>query len=106
MPNNRKIYFEKKIISKNEDLIKIKGHKITIKREDKIDKWISGNKFRKLKYIFLKLNKDKINKVLLFGGAFSNYLGALANLGIYMGSKLLALLEEENGKIKFFKIQH
>ena len=49
MPNNRKIYFEKKIISKNENLKKIKGHKITVKREDKIDKWISGNKFRKLK---------------------------------------------------------
>ena len=59
MPNNRKIYFEKKIISKNGNLKKIKGHKITLKREDKIDKWISGNKFRKLKYIFLKLNKDK-----------------------------------------------
>lgn len=91
MPNNRKIYFEKKIISKNGNLKKIKGHKITLKREDKIDKWISGNKFRKLKYIFLKLNKDKTNKVLSFGGAFSNHLGALAKAGNLYGVKTIGI---------------
>ena len=103
MPNNRKIYFEKKIISKNENLKKIKGHKIIVKREDKIDKCIFGNKFRKLKYIFLKLNKDKTNKVLSFGAAFSNHLGALAkarNLYRFKTIGIFNMIKKINGNEK------
>ena len=66
MPNIGKNFFKREIISRNEIPIHINGHKITIKREDEIDKWISGNKYRKLKYIFLNLNKNKINKLLSF----------------------------------------
>ena len=68
------MFFLKRIISENEWIVNLNNHKITIKREDKIDKWISGNKFRKLKYVFLKLIKERNKKILSFGGVFSNHL--------------------------------
>ncbi len=101
MPNIRKKIFEKKIISKNESPIEIKGHKITLKREDQIDKWISGNKFRKLKYTFLKLNKDKRNKLLSFGGAYSNHLSALAKAGNLYGIKTIGIIRGKEWENKY-----
>ena len=81
--------------------IEIKGHKITIKREDEIDKWISGNKFRKLKYIFLGLNKKKINKLLSFGGAYSNHLAALAKAGNLYNVKTIGIIRGKEWETKY-----
>ncbi len=52
-----------------------------IKREDLIHPFISGNKFRKLKYNLLKANEEKKTKLLTFGGAFSNHIAAVAYAG-------------------------
>jgi len=101
MPNIKKFFFEKKIISKNQGPIKIKGHKITLKREDKIDKWISGNKFRKLKYIFLELDKHKTNKLLSFGGAYSNHLSALAKAGNLYDIKTIGIIRGKEWENKY-----
>ena len=101
MPNIEKIFFKRKIISRNETPIEIKGHKITIKREDEIDKWISGNKFRKLKYIFLGLNKKKINKLLSFGGAYSNHLAALAKAGNLFNVKTIGIIRGKEWETKY-----
>ena len=101
MPNIEKIFFKRKIISRNETPIEIKGHKITIKREDEIDKWISGNKFRKLKYIFLGLNKKKINKLLSFGGAYSNHLAALAKAGNLYNVKTIGIIRGKEWETKY-----
>ena len=101
MPNIKKSFFERKIISRNEIPIEIKGHKITIKREDEIDKWISGNKFRKLKYIFLDLNKKKVNKLLSFGGAYSNHLVALAKAGNLYDVKTIGIIRGKEWKNKY-----
>lgn len=51
---------------------------ILIKRDDLIDPYISGNKWRKLKYVLKKT--IELNKVHLvtFGGAYSNHLVATA----------------------------
>ncbi len=49
-----------------------------IKREDLFHPKISGNKFRKLKYIFKEIIINKIPVVITFGGAFSNHLAATA----------------------------
>ena len=49
-----------------------------IKRDDLIDPYISGNKWRKLKYILQDaVEKDK-NHLVTFGGAYSNHLVATA----------------------------
>ena len=101
MPKIEKNFFKRKIISRNEIPIEIKGHKIIIKREDEIDKWISGNKFRKLKYIFLGLNKKKINKLLSFGGAYSNHLAALAKAGNLYNVKTIGIIRGKEWETKY-----
>ena len=52
-----------------------------IKREDLIHPFISGNKFRKLKYNLLQAKAEKKSKLLTFGGAFSNHIAAVAYAG-------------------------
>lgn len=52
-----------------------------IKREDLIHPFISGNKFRKLKYNLLQAKAEGKTKLLTFGGAFSNHIAAVAYAG-------------------------
>lgn len=52
-----------------------------IKREDNLHPYISGNKFRKLKYNILDAQKRGFKKVLTYGGAFSNHIAATAFAG-------------------------
>ncbi|WP_448635652.1 pyridoxal-phosphate dependent enzyme [Pedobacter panaciterrae] len=49
-----------------------------MKRDDLIDPYISGNKWRKLKYILKDVQKSNKNHIVTFGGAFSNHLVATA----------------------------
>ena len=43
--------------------------------------FISGNKYRKLKYNLIKAQEKGINTLLTFGGAFSNHIAATAYAG-------------------------
>ena len=43
---------------------------LTIKREDLIHPFVSGNKFRKLKYNLLQAKAENKTTLLTFGGAF------------------------------------
>jgi len=52
-----------------------------VKRDDLIDKEISGNKWRKLKYNLKQLDTSKFNGIASFGGAFSNHIAALSAAG-------------------------
>jgi 1-aminocyclopropane-1-carboxylate deaminase len=52
-----------------------------IKREDLIHPFISGNKFRKLKYNLLQAKAEGKSKLITFGGAFSNHIAAVAYAG-------------------------
>ena len=74
-----------------------------IKREDLIHPFISGNKFRKLKYNLIKANEEKKTKLLTFGGAFSNHIAAVAyagkennfeTIGIIRGEELESQISE------------
>ncbi|WP_371683005.1 1-aminocyclopropane-1-carboxylate deaminase/D-cysteine desulfhydrase [Flavobacterium sp. H122] len=49
-----------------------------IKREDLIHPYISGNKYRKLKYNLLDFESDGYDSLVTFGGAFSNHIAATA----------------------------
>lgn len=68
-----------------------------VKRDDLIDPVISGNKWRKLEYNFLKMKEFGKTGILTFGGAFSNHLIATAkathdaglqSIGIVRGEEL------------------
>ncbi|TKC04629.1 1-aminocyclopropane-1-carboxylate deaminase/D-cysteine desulfhydrase [Pedobacter polaris] len=51
---------------------------ISVKRDDLIDPYISGNKWRKLKYILKDVEAKKKTHLITFGGAYSNHLVATA----------------------------
>lgn len=53
---------------------------LDVKRDDLIDPYISGNKWRKLKYVLKLIHKQNKNHLVTFGGAFSNHLVATAAL--------------------------
>jgi 1-aminocyclopropane-1-carboxylate deaminase len=74
-----------------------KNIEVWVKRDDETHPAISGNKFRKLKYNLIKAEKLNKNKLLTFGGAFSNHIYALAaaanifnfeSVGIIRGDEL------------------
>ncbi len=57
------------------------GIELWLKREDLLHPFISGNKFRKLKYNLLEARESGFNKLLTFGGAHSNHIAAVAAAG-------------------------
>lgn len=54
------------------------GKTIYIKREDLIHPLLSGNKYRKLKFNLEDAIANNYEKIISFGGAFSNHIHALA----------------------------
>ncbi|WP_416346190.1 1-aminocyclopropane-1-carboxylate deaminase/D-cysteine desulfhydrase [Aquimarina sp. ERC-38] len=76
-------------------------HKITLTviREDCIDKEVSGNKFRKLKYNFKEAIKGNYKSILTFGGAYSNHIAAVAKAGNICNIPTIGVIRgEELGK--------
>ena len=69
--------------------------RIFIKRLDKTHKYISGNKWFKLKYNFLEAKKKKIRTIITFGGAFSNHIAATAFLGKKEGFNTIGIIRGE-----------
>ena len=77
--------------------IKIPHHAVElyIKREDKLHAFVSGNKYRKLKYNLLEAERLGYNTLLTFGGAFSNHIAAVASLGNHLGFKTIGVIRGE-----------
>ena len=75
----------------------LEDHKIKlfVKREDQIDAEVSGNKFRKLKYNFLKAEESHASKIISFGGAYSNHIAALAKAGKLCKISTLGIIRGE-----------
>ena len=77
------------------------GISLHIKREDLIHPFVSGNKFRKLKYNLLEAKTQNKDTLLTFGGAFSNHIAAVAYAGKDKGFKTIGIIrgDELRGKI-------
>jgi 1-aminocyclopropane-1-carboxylate deaminase len=69
--------------------------RLFIKREDLIHPFVSGNKFRKLKYNLAEAKKEKQTTLLTFGGAFSNHIAAVAAAGKLHGFKTIGIIRGE-----------
>ncbi|MEL4306556.1 1-aminocyclopropane-1-carboxylate deaminase/D-cysteine desulfhydrase [Joostella sp. CR20] len=69
--------------------------RLFIKREDLIHPFISGNKFRKLKYNLEEAKKQNQTTLLTFGGAFSNHIAATAYAGFEQGYKTIGIIRGE-----------
>ena len=81
--------------SVNQFLTSTDGFEITLKREDHLHPYVSGNKFRKLKYNLLLAQEAGHNTLLTFGGPFSNHLTATAAGGKIMGFKTIGVVRGE-----------
>lgn len=66
-----------------------------IKREDQIHPYISGNKFRKLKYNLHQAKAENKDTLLTFGGAFSNHILAVAAAGKEQKFKTIGIIRGE-----------
>lgn len=66
-----------------------------IKREDLLHPFISGNKYRKLKYNLMDAKQKGFNKLLTFGGAFSNHIAATAYAGKASNLKTIGIIRGE-----------
>ena len=86
---------------------------LSIKRDDLIDPFVSGNKFRKLKYNLIQAKAAGFGKILTFGGAFSNHIAAVAaasnthgfeSIGIIRGEELAQSIGQ-NPTLRFAQSQ-
>ncbi|CAH8285346.1 1-aminocyclopropane-1-carboxylate deaminase [Mariniflexile fucanivorans] len=68
------------------------GVEVYLKREDKIHAFVSGNKYRKLKYNLLEADKNGFKTLLTFGGAYSNHIAAAASAGNILGFKTIGVI--------------
>jgi 1-aminocyclopropane-1-carboxylate deaminase len=72
-----------------------RGIKVFIKRDDLIHPIISGNKWRKLKYLLLRAKAENKSHLVTFGGAFSNHLLATAAAAAKFGFKSTGFVRGE-----------
>jgi 1-aminocyclopropane-1-carboxylate deaminase len=86
-----------------------KSISLVIKREDLIHPFVSGNKFRKLKYNLLQAKAENQSTLLTFGGAYSNHIAAVAYAGKENGFQTIGIIRgdelgdkiESNPTLKF-----
>lgn len=79
----------------NEEQLTARGITLLVKRDDLIHPEVSGNKWRKLKYIIEHFRQSKNERVLTFGGAFSNHLLATASAGNQLGISSIGIVRGE-----------
>ncbi|MBA6154066.1 1-aminocyclopropane-1-carboxylate deaminase/D-cysteine desulfhydrase [Gelidibacter maritimus] len=70
-------------------------HYLSVKREDLIHPYISGNKYRKLKYNVAQAKEERRSTLLTFGGAFSNHIAAVAAVGKEFGFETIGVIRGE-----------
>ncbi|HEY0895938.1 MAG TPA: pyridoxal-phosphate dependent enzyme [Sphingobacteriaceae bacterium] len=79
----------------SDPLFETKGVRVFIKRDDMIHPFISGNKFRKLKYNLARARRLNKDHLVTFGGAYSNHLVATACAGARFGLRTTGFVRGE-----------
>ena len=78
-----------------EPFILERGIELYLKRDDLLHPIISGNKWRKLKYILEHALSCGTHTIISMGGAYSNHLHALAYAGKILGIKTVGMIRGE-----------
>lgn len=89
--------------------LEFNGSKFFIKRDDFTGSELSGNKVRKLEYIFKDLISKGYNRIITYGGEQSNHCRATAVAGLKLGLKTKLYLwgnesKEVTGNQLFYKL--
>lgn len=69
--------------------------RVFIKRDDLTHPLISGNKWRKLKYNMEAWQKNGVQRVLTFGGAYSNHIAAVGAVGNAFSFETIGIIRGE-----------
>lgn len=77
------------------ELLTEKQIELFVKRDDMIHPFISGNKWRKLKYILREASEKDKRHLVTFGGAYSNHLLATACAAAKFGFRSTGLVRGE-----------
>ena len=89
-------FFAEAAVSENQFIADFPGDiSLYLKREDRLHPEVAGNKFRKLKYNLLEAQKQAKNRLLTFGGAYSNHIAATAAAGKLAGFKTIGVIRGE-----------
>lgn len=72
-----------------------KGIEVWLKEDHLTHPQLSGNKFRKLKFNLLEARRLEKQKLLSFGGAYSNHIHALAAAGKLFGFETMGIIRGE-----------
>lgn len=83
-----------------DEIILYANNNVVMRREDLIHPFISGNKYRKLKYNLQKAKALNKNTLLTFGGAYSNHIAATAYAGKSYGFNTIGIIRGEELKDK------
>jgi 1-aminocyclopropane-1-carboxylate deaminase len=81
--------------SLHDSLFKEKKLNVFVLRDDLIHPFISGNKWRKLKYNIEEFQKEEKEWLVTFGGAYSNHIVATACAGKESGIKTIGIIRGE-----------
>ena len=76
----------------NDCLLRKKDITLVVKREDVLHEHVSGNKFRKLYYNVIEAREKGYDKLLTFGGAYSNHIAATAAAGKELGIQTVGVI--------------
>lgn len=88
--------FQPSILTKVEDELLDKHQvELWLKRDDLLHPVISGNKWRKLKYILDHALSQNADTIISMGGAYSNHLHALAYTGKALGLRTIGYIRGE-----------
>lgn len=69
--------------------------RVLLKRDDLIHPVITGNKWRKLRYLVPAAREAGASTLLTFGGAYSNHVRALAAVGKFTGFRTIGVIRGE-----------
>lgn len=78
-----------------DEVTELAGVELFIKREDLIHPYISGNKWRKLRYVLEEAQQQGCQQLLTFGGAYSNHILAVAAAAQQEGFKSVGIIRGE-----------
>jgi 1-aminocyclopropane-1-carboxylate deaminase/D-cysteine desulfhydrase-like pyridoxal-dependent ACC family enzyme len=74
---------------------RLAGVRLLLKRDDLIHPQLTGNKWRKLKYLLADARASRASTLLTFGGAYSNHLRAMAAAGRMCGFTTIGVVRGE-----------
>ena len=72
-----------------------RGIRFLVKRDDQLHPYISGNKWRKLKYNLVQAREQKYDTLLTFGGAWSNHIYATAAAAKHFSFNSIGMIRGE-----------